>query len=146
MKTIEIPEAELNLMKTVINNLIFMHIRLISFYQTESDLKRHHRAYLHVRDEAENIIEEDIKEIKEILDTLNGMEEPTEDQTVILTKNTFDQLKQDLITLTDTIDNLINLQKAKTITIPPKTIQKILKQAKEESDTIFRRWDKDYGG
>ena len=62
MKTIEIPEAELNLMKTVINNLIFMHIRLISFYQTESDLKRHHRAYLHVRDEAENIIEEDIKE------------------------------------------------------------------------------------
>lgn len=146
MKTIEIPEAELNLMKTVINNLIFMHIRLISFYQTESDLKRHHRAYLHVRDEAENIIEEDIKEIKEILDTLNGMEEQTEDQTVILTKQTFDQLKQDLITLTDTIDNLINLQKAKTITIPPKTIQKILKQAKEESDTIFRRWDKDYGG
>ncbi len=146
MKTIEIPEAELNLMKTVINNLIFMHIRLISFYQTESDLKRHHRAYLHVRDEAEDIIEEDIKEIKEILDTLNGMEEPTEDQTVILTKNTFDQLKQDLITLTDTIDNLINLQKAKTIVIPPKTIQKILKQAKEESDTIFRRWDKSYGG
>ena len=146
MKTIEIPEAELNLMKTVINNLIFMHIRLISFYQTESDLKRHHRAYLHVRDEAENIIEEDIKEIKEILDTLNGMEEPTEDQTVILTKNTFDQLKQDLITLTDTIDNLINLQKAKTKPVPPKTIQKILKQAKEESDTIFRRWDKDYGG
>lgn len=146
MKTIEIPEAEYNLMKTVINNLIFMHIRLISFYQTESDLKRHHRAYLHVRDEAENIIEEDIKEIKEILDILNGMEEPTEVQTVILTKSTFDQLKQDLITLTDTIDNLINLQKAKTITIPPKTIQKILKQAKEESDTIFRRWDKDYGG
>ncbi len=146
MKTIEIPEAELNLMKTVINNLIFMHIRLISFYQTESDLKRHHRAYLHVRDEAENIIEEDIKEIKEILESLNGMEEPTEDQTVILTKNTFDQLKQDLITLTDTIDNLINLQKAKTIAIPPKTIQKILTQAKEESDTIFRRWDQTYGG
>ena len=146
MKTIEIPEAELNLMKTVINNLIFMHIRLISFYQTESDLKRHHRAYLHVRDEAENIIEEDIKEIKEILNTLNGMEEPTEDQTVILTKNTFDQLKQDLITLTDTIDNLINLQKAKTITVPQKTIQKILTQAKEESDTIFRRWDQTYGG
>ena len=56
MKTIEIPEAELNLMRTVINNLIFMHLDLIGFYETESDLKRHHRAYLHVRDEAENKI------------------------------------------------------------------------------------------
>ena len=147
MKTIEIPEAELNLMRTVINNLIFMHLDLIGFYETESDLKRHHRAYLHVRDEAQNKIKEDIQDIKDILDALNGMEDTNEEQTtVILTKNTFDNLKQDIITLTDTIDTLINLQKAKTIKLEQKTTEKILTQAKEVADTIFNKWDQTYGG
>ena len=75
------------------------------------------------------------------------MEDTNEEQTtVILTKNTFDNLKQDIITLTDTIDTLINLQKAKTIKLEPKTTEKILTQAKEVTDTIFNKWDQTYGG
>ena len=75
------------------------------------------------------------------------MEDTNDEQTtVILTKNTFDNLKQDIITLTDTIDTLINLQKAKTIKLEPKTTEKILTQAKEVTDTIFNKWDQAYGG
>ena len=46
--------------------LIYMHKRLISYYEKESELKKHHKAYLHVRDEADRVCNRD----KEVLQNL----------------------------------------------------------------------------
>ena len=67
VKTVEIPEAEL---KGIVNSLaktIAMQISLMTYYQRESELKKHHRAYLHVREEAERAIIDYTNQINEIL-------------------------------------------------------------------------------
>ena len=49
VSTIEIPEAEYVTILETLQKLLGMHMNLISYYKLESDLKKHHRAYLHVR-------------------------------------------------------------------------------------------------
>lgn len=146
VKTVEIPEAELDMLKNTINSLLFMHLDLIGYYETESDLKKHHRAYLHVREEAEEKIKEHIDEINHILIALNGITDETED-IVVLSQDTFHNMIKDLIDLSDTIDTLINMQKANLagIKLEQRTVEKILKESKEESDKIFKKWDTSYG-
>lgn len=146
VKTVEIPEAELDMLKNTINSLLFMHLDLIDYYETESDLKKHHRAYLHVREEAEEKIKEHIEKINQILIALNGITDETED-IVVLSQDTFRNMIKDLIDLSDTIDTLINVQKANIagIKLERRTVEKILKESKQSTDKIFKKWDTFYG-
>ena len=47
-----------------------MHLRLIDLHEEESRLKRHHKAYLHIRDYADQICEEDKEQITSIIGSI----------------------------------------------------------------------------
>lgn len=72
VNTVEIPEAELANLVSCLGKLFSMHNNLIGYYEEESALKKHHRAYLHVRDEAEQVIRNDIEEMGNMLTSIGG--------------------------------------------------------------------------
>lgn len=67
MKTVEIPEAELSLLRFSVAALAEMHLNLIGLYEKESHLKKHHKAYLHVRDHADQVCAEDKEKVEALL-------------------------------------------------------------------------------
>ena len=69
--TVEIPEKAFDRMMEVIGGLAKMHLDLIQLYEQESYLKKHHKAYLHVRDHAEAVCEHDKLTISEMLSSLH---------------------------------------------------------------------------
>lgn len=70
VKTVEIPEAELSLLRFSVATLAEMHLNLISLYEKESHLKKHHKAYLHVRDHADQVCADDKKKVYHLLEQL----------------------------------------------------------------------------
>ena len=65
--TVEIPETELDWLKDSVQTLIKMHLDLIGLYERESLLKKHHRAYLHVRDHADQVCREHKEKIRDLI-------------------------------------------------------------------------------
>ena len=47
-----------------------MHLRLIDLHEEESRLKKHHKAYLHVREYADQICEEDKQDLSAIINSI----------------------------------------------------------------------------
>ena len=70
MKNVEIPEAELEMLRFSVSELAKMHLNLISLYEKESHLKKHHKAYLHVRDHADQVCIDDKKKVQQLLGQL----------------------------------------------------------------------------
>jgi len=68
--TVEVPEKALNRLLEITDGLVRMHLELIRLYEQESYLKKHHKAYLHVRDHAEAVCESDKHTISEMLESL----------------------------------------------------------------------------
>ncbi len=68
METIKMPKALVVQMFMDVHALAQMHENLIEMYEIESQLKKQHKAYLHVRDKAEKMCKNDKADIKEILD------------------------------------------------------------------------------
>lgn len=66
--TIEMPEALVTQMFFDVHRLAEMHQDLIHMYEKESALKKHHKAYLHVRDRADEMCRQDKNHVAEILD------------------------------------------------------------------------------
>ena len=54
-KNVSVPESMVSMLFGDINALHGMLTKMISMYQLESELKKHHKAYLHVRDEADEM-------------------------------------------------------------------------------------------
>ena len=69
--TVEVPEKALNRLLEITDGLVRMHLELIRLYEQESYLKKHHKAYLHVRDHAEAVCESDKNTISEMLASLH---------------------------------------------------------------------------
>ena len=68
METIEMPKALVAQMFMDVHALAQMHENLIEMYEIESQLKKQHKAYLHVRDKAEKMCKNDKADLNEILD------------------------------------------------------------------------------
>ncbi len=68
METIEMPKALVAQMFMDVHALAQMHENLIEMYEIESQLKKQHKAYLHVRDKAEKMCKNDKADVNEILD------------------------------------------------------------------------------
>lgn len=68
METIEMPKALVAQMFMDVHALARMHENLIEMYEIESQLKKQHKAYLHVRDKAEKMCKNDKADVNEILD------------------------------------------------------------------------------
>ena len=65
--TILVPKAEVQDILFSILHLGLMHQRLIELHEEESRLKKQHKAYLHIREYADEICEEDKKAVASIL-------------------------------------------------------------------------------
>lgn len=63
---VQVPEEMLAQMYADIHELVQMHRKLIALYEEETELKKSHRAYLHVRDHADALCKLDKKRIAEI--------------------------------------------------------------------------------
>lgn len=71
---VQVPEAMLAQMYADIHELVHMHRALIALYEEEAELKRRHRAYLHVRDHADEVCKEDKRRIAEIREHYDATE------------------------------------------------------------------------
>ena len=69
--TITIPVEAFEHMFVIMGALSQMHLRLINLYEIESDLKKRHKAYLHIREQAEEICKEDRKTVFAMIESLN---------------------------------------------------------------------------
>lgn len=63
---VQVPEVMLAQMYSDIHELVKMHRKLIALYEEESQLKKSHKAYLHVRDHADEVCRMDKKRVAEI--------------------------------------------------------------------------------
>ena len=68
LETVEMPKALLAQMFMDVHALAQMHENLIEMYEVESQLKKQHKAYLHVRERAEKMCKNDKADLNEILD------------------------------------------------------------------------------
>lgn len=73
---VQIPEAMVVQMYSDIRELVAMHRKLIALYEEETELKKRHRAYLHVRDHADEVCRLDKKRIAEIHDHYEEDKQP----------------------------------------------------------------------
>ncbi|MBP3266203.1 MAG: hypothetical protein J6L84_04555 [Clostridiales bacterium] len=72
VKTIEIPEAEHTFLYEAFCEVLSMYTTLTRYYDEESKLKKHHRAYLHVREEAEQKIDDDYAKLAYIINKVDA--------------------------------------------------------------------------
>ena len=69
-EAILVPKSEMiNILLGTVQ-LARMHLRLIDLHEEESRLKKRHQAYLHVRDYADQICEEDKEQVASIIDSI----------------------------------------------------------------------------
>ena len=68
LETVEMPKALVAQMFMDVHALAQMHENLIKMYEVESQLKKQHKAYLHVRERAEKMCKNDKADLNEILD------------------------------------------------------------------------------
>ena len=68
--TILVPKSEMVKILLGTVRLARMHLRLIDLHEEESRLKKHHKAYLHVREYADQICEEDKQDLSAIIDSI----------------------------------------------------------------------------
>ena len=162
---VEIPEAELGNLQQTMSKLFMMHANLIEYYKEESELKKHHRAYLHVRDEAEKVIESDLEEMGKMLTTLGSYlvsgnspfvekddipfdcddkpEEEDGDPCVIMKLDDLYAMQQDMIELTDMIDILAKYYIAAKYQAPinKQHYDDTVHRAKSLADEVFTKWE-----
>ncbi len=165
--TVEISKDELTNLVVCLGKLFQMHNTLIGFYEEESELKKHHRAYLHVREEAEEIIKDDLKVMNNMLISIgsyiasnnspiakNGKatllhecEECSEDEDgepcVIMSLEDLQAMQQDMIDLTDAIDLMARYYIATKYAAPvnKQHYDDTVHEAKDLADQVFRRWE-----
>ena len=68
--TILVPKKEMVKILLGTVRLARMHLRLIDLHEEESRLKKHHKAYLHIREYADQICEEDKQDLSAIIDSI----------------------------------------------------------------------------
>ena len=109
--------------------LMGMTMELLRLYHKESELKKHHRAYLHVREEIDKCADETAEFISGLLDSLmekehiyhvagssaapvDNLEDVDEDEgdTVSIPKEKYDSMVEDLLTMAELIDMVSDMR------------------------------------
>lgn len=138
---------------------------LIHLIREESELKKHHRAYLHVREELEAAADDAMDSISRQLAELNASHasEPkkhdfadTEDSVVIIDSEAYDRMTEDLLTLCDLVVMITEMrcEDLKAIRELGRYIPSfasfernrinVYEGARLEADEILDRWEDDY--
>lgn len=140
-------------------------IDLINLIREESELKKHHRAYLHVREELEAIADDAMDHICERLaeHSVPHVSEPedypfadAEDGVVVLDAEDYDRMVEDVLTLCELVvmttemrcDDLRAIRELGKYIPSFAAFERnrinVYKDARFEADEILARWEDDY--
>lgn len=96
-------------------------VALVNLIREEETLKKHHRAYLHVRDEIMRCADETMDFLYDLMENMEKRyaavevdvskdEETADDGTVILSKEDYDLMVEDLLTMAELIDMVCSMR------------------------------------
>lgn len=148
--------------------VIDMNADLIALIREEAELKKHHRAYLHIREELENCTDWTSTRMQDILEETHGCviglmqdvhktfrareQEADDDDTVTIAKEDYDTMIDDLLTMSEIIQCVADMrtQDMKAIRefgkfVPAfaafeKNRLSLYREAAKEAEEIFDRW------
>ena len=148
--------------------LMGMTIELVNLIRKEEELKKHHRAYLHVRAEIENRADAVMEFIAGIVDELNAKEHfyhvsadsafpfaeaEDEDETVTIPKDKYDLMIEDLLTMAELLGMVADMRTKDVRAIQEfgkyvpafaafeKNRLSLYREAAKEAEDILNRWD-----
>ena len=148
--------------------IIDMNADLIALIREEAELKKHHRAYLHIREELEDCTDRTSTRMQNILEETRGCviglmqdvhktfrareQEADDDDTVTIAKEDYDTMIDDLLTMSEIIQCVADMrtQDMKAIRefgkfVPAfaafeKNRLGLYREAAKEAEEIFDRW------
>ena len=148
--------------------VIDMNADLIALIREEAELKKHHRAYLHIREELEDCTDRTSTRMQDILEETRGCviglmqdvhktfrareQEADDDDTVTIAKEDYDTMIDDLLTMSEIIQCVADMrtQDMKAIRefgkfVPAfaafeKNRLSLYRKAAKEAEEIFDRW------
>lgn len=157
-KNVTVPESMISMLFGDVTALHGMLARMISMYALESELKKHHKAYLHVRDEADELCQIyscALSAMKKRWDAvllqefgrnaLKNAPEKKEQSGVLMSNESFENIMDDTLCLTECIDVLSdNLESIVKAVALPETVKSqyinITNSARAVADDVLERW------
>ena len=145
--------------------LMGMTIELVNLIHKEEELKKHHRAYLHVRAEIENRADAVMEFIAGIVDDLNAKEHfyhvadsafpfaEAENEAVTIPKGKYDLMIEDLLTMAELLDMVADMRTKDVRAIQEfgkyvpafaafeKNRLSLYREAAKEAEDILNRWE-----
>lgn len=146
--------------------LMGMTIELINLIRKEEELKKHHRAYLHVRAEIEKRADAVMEFIAGIVDELNAKEHfyhvsaegaipfaEDEGEAVTIPKDKYDLMIEDLLTMTELLGMVADMRTKDVRAIQEfgkyvpafaafeKNRLRLYREAAQEAEDILNRWE-----
>ena len=150
--------------------LMGMTIELVNLIRKEEELKKHHRAYLHVRAEIENRADAVMEFIAGIVDELNAKEHfyhvsaegafpfaeaegVNEAEAVTISKDKYDLMIDDLLTMAELLGMVANMRSNDVRAIQEfgkfvpafaefeKNRLRLYREAAKEAEDILNRWE-----
>ena len=152
--------------------LMGMTIELVNLIRKEEELKKHHRAYFHVRAEIEKRADAAMEFIAGIVDDLNAKEHfyhvsadgafpfaeaEDEDEAVTIPKDKFDLMIEDLLTMAELLDMVADMRTKDVRAIQEfgkyvpafaafeKNRLSLYREAAKEAEDILNRWEDEIG-
>ena len=147
--------------------LMGMTVELVNLIREESELKKHHRAYLHVREEIDECVDEVVEHITDTLDSFIDKEQmmhcadfpfaeaEDNDETVTLSKEKYDLMIEDLLTMAELIEMVSDMRTKDVRVIGElgkyvpafaafeKGRLSLYREAAKEAEEIVERWDEE---
>ena len=161
-KNITVPESMVSMLFGDANALHEMLAKLISMCEMESELKKHHKAYLHIRDEADELCKAYSCTMKTMQkrwltamiehfgtdalpDRTEACKKQAEDSGVWMSTDSFENVLDDTLCLTECIDVLSdNLEGLVSILSLPQDLAaqyvNICNSTRAVADDVMNRW------
>lgn len=152
--------------------LMGLTVKLVNLIHKEDELKKHHRAYLHVREEIAECADEAAEFISGLLDSLmekdhiyrvtgspaagaDAEEDDGEGDTVTIPKEKYDSMVEDLLTMAELIDMVTDMRTKDVRAIQEfgklipayaayeRSRLSLYREAAKEAEDIISRWDEE---
>lgn len=149
--------------------LMGLTVELVNLIRKEDELKKHHRAYLHVREEIAECADEVAEFISGLLDSMMekdhiyrvtgspaagaDVEEDEDDGTVTIPKEKYDSMVEDLLTMAELIDMVSDMRMKDVRAIQEfgkfipayaayeRNRLSVYRNAAKEAESIIDRWE-----